>query len=135
MTAEEGCHFPAGRAGGAGGGGGGGGQGEQGWRKGLPGVEDGCVLSREGGGDGSRQAGEGLSVKRTPARGVSGTSAPRRNGCCLTHAMNASGLPRDGPDFAGILPLATPRLPRAPGSGGTSASADPRCSQHLSVWL
>ena len=49
-----------------------GGQGEQGWRKGLPGVEDGCVLSREGGGDGSWQAGEGLSVKRTPAGEVGG---------------------------------------------------------------
>lgn len=76
ITGKEGCHVPAGWAGEAEGGRGG--QGEQGWRKGLPGVEDGCVLSREGGGDGSQQAGEGLSVKRTPAGRWSGTSAPRR---------------------------------------------------------
>lgn len=39
------------------------------------------MLSREGGGDGSQQAGEGLSVKSTPAGGrggESGTSAPHR---------------------------------------------------------
>lgn len=81
------------------------------------------MLSREGGGDGSGQAGERLSVKRTPAReGVVRDLSPpagaaRKNGCCLTHATNASGLPRDGLDFAGTLPLATPggsHVPQAP---------------------
>lgn len=61
--------------------------------------------------------------------------AARRNGCRLTHAVNASGLPQDGPDFAGTLPLRAPGVPCASGSGGSSASADARSSQHLSVRL
>lgn len=61
--------------------------------------------------------------------------AARRKGCRLTHAVNVSSLPRDGPDFAGTLPLGAPGVPSAPGSGGSSASADARSSQHLSLWL
>lgn len=56
----------------------------------------------------------GLSVKSTPGgeRGAPGpqppTRAARENGCCLTHATNESGVPREGPDFWVILSLSTP---------------------------
>lgn len=55
-----------------------------------------------------------LSVKSTPGRerGAPGPQPPtrtaRENGCCLTHATDASGVLRQGPDFGVTLSLSTP---------------------------
>lgn len=100
---------------------------ERSWQQGLPGVGDGCVLSRQGG-RGRLLAGWRRAVCQTsPCREGLGSSAPtraaRRSGCCFTQThrcVRSRGCPAAG----------HPVLPHVPGGGGSRASA--RSSQHLS---
>lgn len=81
------------------------GRGEQGWRKGLPGVEDGCVLSREGGGTALGRLEKGcLSTAPLPRRGVRDLSPqPGQQGGTAAALLMPRCVrsPSDGPDFAG----------------------------------